>query len=101
MEAQTPLVGADGAVHLDPEAAVDLDLPLVVHPGDAEHEDALGLHDALEDLRGTVFGVTVEHEGEGFDHLLHGLVEFGLAGVFGLQTGHENIDVINHGMLLY
>ena len=51
VEAQPALVGADGAVHLDPEAAVDLDLALVVHPGDAEHDHALGLDDALEDLR--------------------------------------------------
>jgi protein involved in polysaccharide export with SLBB domain len=28
VEAETPLVGADGAVHLDPEAAVDLDAAL-------------------------------------------------------------------------
>ena len=55
MEAQAALVGADGAVHLDAVAPVDLDLALVVDPGDAEHDDALGLDDALEDLgaRGT------------------------------------------------
>ena len=55
VEAQAALVGADGAVHLDAEAAVDLDLALVVDPGHAEHDHALGLDDALEDLvrRGT------------------------------------------------
>jgi hypothetical protein len=48
VEAQAALVGTDGAVHLDAEAAVDLDFALVVHPGHAEHDDALGLDDPLE-----------------------------------------------------
>ncbi len=51
VEAQAALVGADRAVHLDAEAAVDLDLALVVHPRHAEHDHALGLDDPLEDLR--------------------------------------------------
>jgi hypothetical protein len=36
VEAQAALVGADGAVELDAEAAVDLDLALIVHPRHAE-----------------------------------------------------------------
>jgi hypothetical protein len=49
VEAQAALVGADGAVELDAEAAVDLQLALVVDPRHAEHDHALGLDDALED----------------------------------------------------
>ena len=64
MEAQAALVGADGAVHLDAEAAVDLYLALVVDPGDAEHDDALGHADALEDLGLAVLGVLVEDGGQ-------------------------------------
>ncbi len=52
MEAQAPLVGADGAVHLDAESAIDLDLALIVEPWYAEHDDPLGLDDALENSGG-------------------------------------------------
>ena len=47
MEAQAALVGADRGVELHAEAAVDLDLALVVHPRNAEHDHALRLDDAL------------------------------------------------------
>ena len=59
MEPQAALVRADGAVHLDAEATVDLDLAVVVDPGHAEHEHALRLDDALEHLRFAVGGVPV------------------------------------------
>jgi hypothetical protein len=96
MEAQAPLVGADRAVHLDAEAAVDLDAPLVVHPGDAEHHDALGLHDPFEDLGRAVLGMALEHEAERLRDLLHGLVELGLRGVLGLDGGHDLRSVRIH-----
>ena len=41
VEAQPALVRADGAVHLNPVAPVDLHLAGVVHPGDPEHDDPL------------------------------------------------------------
>ena len=78
VEAQAALVGADRAVHLDAEAAVDLDLALVVDPRHAEHELTLGLDDPLEDLGLAVLGVLVEHEGQRLGDLLDGLVELGL-----------------------
>ena len=53
MEAQSALVGADGAVHLDAESAIDLDVALVVEPRNAEHDDALGLDNAFEQTRAT------------------------------------------------
>src|SRR5208337_2569362 len=50
MEAQPALVGADGAVHLDAETAVDLNVALIVEPGNAEHEDALWLDNPLQQM---------------------------------------------------
>src|ERR1019366_4939166 len=47
MEAQSTFVGADGAVHLDAEAAIDLHFALVVEPGHAEHQDSFGLRNTL------------------------------------------------------
>src|SRR5208283_5275503 len=50
MESQSALVGADGAVHLNAEAAIDLHFATVVKPGDAEHQDAFGLRDTFENF---------------------------------------------------
>src|SRR5690606_10840852 len=45
VEPQATLVGAEGAVELDPEAPVDVDLALVVLPGHPPDDLALGLAD--------------------------------------------------------
>ena len=49
MEAQPAFVGPDGVVELDAIALVDADMALVVHPGNAEENDAVRLDHALED----------------------------------------------------
>ena len=67
VQAQAALVGADGAVELHAEAAVHLDLAVVVDPRHAEHDDALGLDDALEQRGLLVLGM-------GLDDRLEGLV---------------------------
>ena len=48
VKAQAALVGSNGRVELDAVAAIDLDLALVVDPGNTEHDDALGLDKALQ-----------------------------------------------------
>src|SRR5665648_685750 len=96
MEAHAALVGADSAVHLDAEPAIDLDLALVVDPGDAEHDDALGLGDALEDLLLAIDGVLVEHHIKGLGDLLRGLVELDLRRVLGPEFGHEFVNESAH-----
>ena len=48
VKAQAALVGSNGRVELDAVAAVDLNLTLVVDPGNTEHDDALGLDEALQ-----------------------------------------------------
>ena len=48
VKAQAALVGSNGRVELDAVTAVDLDLALVVDPGNTEHDDALGLDKALQ-----------------------------------------------------
>src|SRR5664280_78043 len=96
MEAQAALVGADGAVHLDAEAAVDLDLALVVHPRDAEHDHALRLGDALEDLRVAILRVLGDDGLERLGDFHRGLVELRLAGVLGLQLGHVFVNECAH-----
>ena len=94
VEAQAALVGADGAVHLDAEAPVDLDLALVVDPRHAEHDDALGLDDALEDLGLAVLGMARQDGLERLGDLLDGLMELELARVLGDDVGHELLYVV-------
>ena len=89
VEAQAALVGADGAVQLHAEALVDLDLTLVVDPGDPEHDGALGLDDALEDLGLSVGRRRLDNRHDGLDDLPDGLVELGLRRVLGDELRHE------------
>ena len=96
MEAHAALVGADGAVHLDAEAAVELDVALVVDPRHAEHDHALRLGDALEDLGLAVLRVLVQHDLERLGHFHRGLMELGLGRVLGLEPGHVFVDECAH-----
>ena len=61
MEAQTALVGADGAVELDAVAAVHLDLALIIDPGHTEGDDALGLDQTLDQAGLLVLGMLLHH----------------------------------------
>ena len=73
---------------------VDLDLALVVDPRHAEHDDALGLDDPLEDLGFAVLGMALEHGLERLGDFLDGLMELGLALVLGHDVGHELLHVV-------
>ena len=64
-------------------------LALVVLPGHAEHDHALGLDDALEDPRAAVLGVALEHESQRLDDFLDRLVELGLGRILRLDVGHQ------------
>ena len=89
MEPQPSLERAERTAHLHPVAEVDPDLPRVVHPGDAEHDHALGFHHALEHLGPSVLGVSLVDGSERRQHLRHRLVELGLV----RMSGH---DVVEH-----
>ena len=93
VEAQAALVGAKRAVELNAETAVDVHLALVVCPGDAEHDDALGLDDALEELCLLILGVCLDDGLEGLENLGHGLDELRLVGVFLLNLLDNTLDV--------
>ena len=92
VEAQSALVGADGAVHLDAVAAVDFDFALVVEPRHAEDDDALGLGDSFENLHPLQYGTCHDVRGERFGHLADGLVKLRLARIAGDEPGHEILD---------
>ena len=90
---QAALVGADGAVHLDAEAAIDLDVALVVQPRNAEHDDALGLDDPLDDPRLAVLGPPLQHQVERLQDLGDGLMELRLGRVLRLDLGQQVLRV--------
>src|SRR5262249_60156673 len=81
VEAEPALVGAEGAVELDPEAAVDVDLAVVGLPRHPEDDLALRLADALDDLLAAQLGVLAQERAEGGEALTHLLGELGLRGV--------------------
>ena len=64
VEAQAALVGPERGVELDAEAAVDLDLALVVLPRHPEDDLPFRLADALDDLALAELGVLGEHRSE-------------------------------------
>ena len=92
VEPNTSFIGTDSAVHLYAVAAVDLDLALVVEPGHAEDDDALGFGDAFEHLHLAQDGVHDDVLRQRFGNLLHRLMKFGFTGVFGNDSGHEFVD---------
>ncbi|SLH49457.1 Uncharacterised protein [Mycobacteroides abscessus subsp. abscessus] len=81
MEAQAALVRTEGGVELHPETAVDLHAPLVVDPGHAEDDLALGLAQPPQDGAVGVLGVLGHDRAEAFQYLEGGLMELDLAGV--------------------
>ena len=81
VEAQAALVGAQSGVVLDAEAAVHMDVTLVVGPRDAELDLSLGLDDSVDDRQVGVFGMTLRQRGDRQEDLVDGLMKLGLGGV--------------------
>ena len=95
MEAQAALVRADGAVHLNAESAIDLDFALIIEPRNAEHDDALGFDDALENARRPdIRDAAASTSRRESKTSCNGLVEFGLGGILGLHLRHDLFNVI-------
>jgi hypothetical protein len=94
MEAQSALVRADGAVHLDAESTVDLNVALVVKPRHAEHKDALGLDHSFEQTRRLILGMLRKDQPERVEHFSNRLMELGLGGVLRFHTDHHGFNVV-------
>ena len=92
MEAQSPLVGTNGAVEFDAEPSVGVHVPGIVGPRHAEHDDALGFYDALKDVGILVLGVVFHEGNDGLGHFLYRLQKFGFVGVAFGNPIHERLD---------
>ena len=101
MQAQAALVGADGAVELNAEATVHLNLARIVHPGYTELDKTLRLDQALQHTVFLVFRVLFHQSLQAFQNLAHGLQELRLIGVTGfhlcIYTGQ--VIVFEHNVL--
>ena len=78
VKAQPPFVGADGAVHLDPETAVDMHLPLVILPGNTKQKNPLRFGNAFHDSRLAVLRAAVQDRLDRLNHLINRLVKLTL-----------------------
>ena len=98
MEAQAALVGADRGVELHTVATVDLNLAVVIDPGNAEDDDALGLDEALHEAGFFPLGVLVDDMLEALKDFINGLKELGLVGMILLKVCVDavQISVVNH-----
>ena len=75
MEAKAAFVGADGAVHFDAKAAVDLDVASVIDPRHPEHDHAFRLDDAFHDPDLPIFRMLIEDRSDRFQNFGYGLME--------------------------
>jgi len=94
MKTDTAFEGADGVVELHAEPAVDMDVALIVFPGDAENDRPLRLHDSLVDVGLHKFRMPFGRGFQRLQDLFHGLVEFGLMGI---DLFYLCNDIFDHG----
>ena len=83
------LVRTQRRIELDPVALVDLHMALVVDPRDAEHDLALRLDDAVDDVVLLVSGILIQQRPQRHQDFFDRLVvfDFGRAGAFEFCNG--------------
>ena len=81
MKAKAALVGADGAVELYAEAAVDLNFALIVKPRNTEFDYSFGLCEHGDNAAFFVFWMPFDNGLKRLENLSYRLVKLGLAGV--------------------
>ncbi len=92
-----PLYGPMALENCTRKRVVDLHLPLVIHPRDAEKNLPLRHGQPLKErLAAILLLVALDHRAQGIKHLANGLMKFRLAGIF---AHHARIDLVNvrHG----
>ena len=93
METDTTLVRADGVVELYAVADVVLNFSLVVNPGHAECEDAVGLDHALYDAGLLPLGMLVVYVFYTKKNFFHCLEILFLTRMLGLEAGHDFLNI--------
>jgi hypothetical protein len=94
VKSQPTLKGPEGAIHLDSKASIDLDLSLIIDPGYSEHDDSLGLYDALQDSSAPVSGIRLENRPDRFDDFTDCLMKLGFGLVSNFDVLHESVNCL-------
>jgi len=81
MKSETALIRTYSRVELNPVAAVDLNLSVVVNPGDTELNESFGLNYTVDNARLDYIGALFNDRLEGFEDLADSLKKFGLIGI--------------------
>ncbi len=76
MESQTSLIWSDCAVHPYPVSSVYLYLPLVIHPGNPEHNYPFGFRNSFQDSSLTILRIPVQYRLNTFQDLFYSLMKF-------------------------
>src|SRR5437773_12176538 len=96
MKTQSAFVGADRAVHLNPEPAIDMKIALIVSPRNAKHDHPLRLDDALQYFLVPIFGMLLEDNRKRVDHFMDRLMVFRFGWILRLHLAHELSNIISH-----
>ena len=93
MEANTALIRANSAIHLHPEAAVNLHLALIVHPGYTEHYHALGFNHTLKHFLLTHIRIRHHYGRNTLHYFANRLMKLILTGVLLNQVRHKGVHI--------
>lgn len=103
VETKAALVGTDCGVELNAEAAVDVELTLIVVPGNTKLNKTLWLDKCFNYTAFFVFGFGFNQGLETFQNFLYGLKKLRLMGIplFDARINVLEIFVCNHGFTPY
>ena len=93
METAAALVGADGAVILDAEAAVDVGDTIVINPGNAELNNTLRLDKTLNQAGLLPLGVLVHNQIQRFENFADSLQKFFFVCVALFYSGVDAVEI--------
>ena len=96
MKTQAALVRANGAVHLNAKPAINMNIAMVVSPGNAKHNHPFRFDDALKDFLAAIFRVLLEHNRQRIENFLDRLMKLRFGRVLRLHLGHQLCYVISH-----
>ena len=96
MQAQSTLIRPDRAVELHAVSGIYLNLSLIIYPRHTEDHLTLRIYQSLQQgIFSVSFLIRFDHNSEGFQNLLHRLMEFRLRGIF-LNHLSDNLVYIRH-----
>ena len=94
VETNAAFVGADGAVVLHTVTAVDMYFAVVIHPGNTEFQNSLGLNKTLNQSCLFPLGMLVDYQLKRFKHFFDRLKKLRFMGVAFLNLGINPLQII-------